>query len=211
MSTPEDLQVAESRDEAMIASVIDEAFLDDPFLAWLMPIDLVGREKRHRFWQLVVESRPDRAHVVATSDGSAAALWHKPKLDEPARAEAQKRNDEQSAQSESLVMQFMKEQLGDLAETRLQGMGKVGEAHPEAPHWYLAAIGTRVAAQGRGRGAALMAPILRDCDTRGIPAYLESSNPRNLPFYFRHGFEAIGELVMPDKAASMTAMWREPR
>jgi len=32
------------------------------------------------------------------------------------------------------------------------------------------------------------------CDEEGLPAYLESSNPRNISLYRRFGFEAVGEI-----------------
>ena len=32
------------------------------------------------------------------------------------------------------------------------------------------------------------------CDDDGLIAYLESSNPRNLSLYERHGFEIIGKI-----------------
>src|SRR3546814_12966763 len=42
-----------------------------------------------------------------------------------------------------------------------------------------------------GHGDALMAYALAQCDCDHAPAYLESSNPRNIPFYQRHGFEQL--------------------
>jgi hypothetical protein len=41
-------------------------------------------------------------------------------------------------------------------------------------------------------------------------AYLESSNPRNIPLYQRHGFEAMGEIQV-GAAPVVTPMIREPR
>jgi hypothetical protein len=35
---------------------------------------------------------------------------------------------------------------------------------------------------------------LRRCDDERLPAYLESTNPRNMPLYKRHGFEVIGAI-----------------
>ena len=59
-------------------------------------------------------------------------------------------------------------------------------------HWYLNGIAARRAARSRGVGARLLEPFLARGDAEGIPIYLESSNPRNLSFYRRYGFEDLG-------------------
>jgi GNAT superfamily N-acetyltransferase len=48
------------------------------------------------------------------------------------------------------------------------------------PHWYLPLIGVDPAHQGKGHGDALMAYALQQCDRDHLPAYLESTNPRNI-------------------------------
>jgi GNAT superfamily N-acetyltransferase len=65
-------------------------------------------------------------------------------------------------------------------------------AHPAYPHWYLPWFGVDAALQGRGLGGRLMAHCLEIVDASHQPAYLETPNPRTIPFYERHGFEAIG-------------------
>jgi GNAT superfamily N-acetyltransferase len=65
---------------------------------------------------------------------------------------------------------------------------------PAKPHWYLPMIGVDPAHQGAGLGAALMTEGLKAVDRDGLIAYLESSNPRNVSLYERHGFEVIGEI-----------------
>jgi hypothetical protein len=70
------------------------------------------------------------------------------------------------------------------------------ERHPDdRSHWYLFIPGTEQAAQGPGMGSALLAQMLAHVDADGMPAYLESSNERNLALYGRHGFEITGEVV----------------
>lgn len=88
---------------------------------------------------------------------------------------------------------------------------KIEEAHPRDPHYYLEFLGTRADRQGHGVGSALLAPMLERCDREGVPAYLESSNPANIPFYARHGFEVSGSFDLPDDWPEFTPMWREPR
>jgi ribosomal protein S18 acetylase RimI-like enzyme len=66
--------------------------------------------------------------------------------------------------------------------------------HPSEPHWYLPLIGVDPAHQGRGHGDALMTHALERCDRDHMPAYLESTNPRNISLYRRHGFEVLGRI-----------------
>jgi ribosomal protein S18 acetylase RimI-like enzyme len=80
----------------------------------------------------------------------------------------------------------------------------------DPPHWYLFILGTEQAAQGRGLGSALLAQMLARVDADRMPAYLESSNERNLAWYGRHGFEVTSELAIPG-GPRIWPMWREPR
>src|SRR5262245_58483124 len=57
---------------------------------------------------------------------------------------------------------------------------QMAQYHPSEPHWYLPLIGVDPAYQGRGHGDALMAYALERCDHDKLPAYLESTNPRNI-------------------------------
>jgi ribosomal protein S18 acetylase RimI-like enzyme len=95
--------------------------------------------------------------------------------------------------------------------TTLRLLALVEAKHPREPHWYLASLGTAVGQQGKGVGGALMRPVLEHCDVEGVPAYLESSKERNLPFYRRHGFEVVEEVALPDDGPTLWTMWREPR
>jgi ribosomal protein S18 acetylase RimI-like enzyme len=66
--------------------------------------------------------------------------------------------------------------------------------HPTEPHWYLPMIGVDPVRQGRGHGSALLDHALRHCDRDHTPAYLESTNPANIPLYERHGFEVLATI-----------------
>jgi GNAT superfamily N-acetyltransferase len=83
--------------------------------------------------------------------------------------------------------------------------------HPHEPHWYLASLGTAVDVQGKGVGSALMDVVTAHCDQEGLPAYLESSKERNVPFYRRHGFEVTQEFHAPGNGPTLWAMWRDPK
>jgi GNAT superfamily N-acetyltransferase len=82
--------------------------------------------------------------------------------------------------------------------------------HPHEPHWYLPLIGVDPAHQGRGYGGALLASSLERCDRDRVPAYLESTNPRNITLYLRHGFEALGTIQV-GTSPPLVPMLRRPR
>lgn len=131
-----------------------------------------------------------------TADGQAAgALWLAPG---------------QHADGEAigaLVAEFAPpEKLMVLAQVGEQ----MGEYHPKEPHWYLSLIGVDPSRQGEGLGAALLQAGLERCDAEGLPAYLESSSPRNVPLYERHGFEVIG-LIKPGDHPGLIPMYRPAR
>jgi GNAT superfamily N-acetyltransferase len=98
------------------------------------------------------------------------------------------------------------EHLDDLLAT----FERMGHSHPEEPHWYLPMIGVEPRAHGRGLGAELMGHAVARCDHEGALAYLESSNPRNISLYLRHGFEVMGEIRI-GAAPLVTPMLRRPR
>jgi ribosomal protein S18 acetylase RimI-like enzyme len=83
-------------------------------------------------------------------------------------------------------------------------------AHPVGRYWYLGVIATVPPSRGRGLGSMLLAQTLRIVDHAALPAYLESTNPRNVSLYERHGFVRTGVIDLPD-GPSLTAMWRDPR
>jgi ribosomal protein S18 acetylase RimI-like enzyme len=87
---------------------------------------------------------------------------------------------------------------------------QVGAHHPAEAHWYLVALGVDPHLQGQGLGSALLRRGLERCDRDGLPAYLESGNPRNRSVYERHGFEILGEILVAD-APPVWPMLRRPK
>lgn len=90
-------------------------------------------------------------------------------------------------------------------------MDVVDKKHPHEPHFYLPMIGIDPPHQGRGLGTALMRPVLERCDRDGIPAYLESSNERNVPLYERNGFRIAEAIGLAKDGPPMWLMWRDPQ
>jgi GNAT superfamily N-acetyltransferase len=86
------------------------------------------------------------------------------------------------------------------------------DAHPrEEPHYYLSLLATDPRQSGHGFGLGLLAANLAAIDEEGMPAYLEASNPANVPLYERHGFRVIGHFDLPDGGPRVHTMWRDAR
>ena len=87
---------------------------------------------------------------------------------------------------------------------------QMGTAHPSATHWYLPWFGVDAALQSQGLGSELMHFCLGIVDEARLPAYLETPNPRNIPFYERHGFTVTGA-AQAGACPPVSFMWREAR
>jgi ribosomal protein S18 acetylase RimI-like enzyme len=84
-------------------------------------------------------------------------------------------------------------------------------AHPSEAHWYLVVLSVRPEAQRRGLGSRLVEPILARADADGLPSYLETSDPANVAFYRRFGFEVTDRaLQLVPGGPTHVAMRRSP-
>lgn len=198
------IRFARPAESGEVAALLARAFADDPVMAWMIP-DAPDRERRiARYFGLAQRQqrpRPGGVRVAATGEGRllAAALWSG-----PGRWRA-------SAVRELAALPHYTRIFG------LRGMPRAGEventmleAHPDAPHWYLPAVGTDPGLQGTGVGTALLRQQLADCDRLGQAAYLESSRDSNVPFYEGLGFRVTGEIRLPRGGPTLWPMWRDP-
>lgn len=192
---------ADRASTTVVAEVLAVAFQDDPVMSWILP------DARRRAAGLPHFFRAAARHLflpagvselARDADGTAvgAALWMPPGA-MPVGAGPQIRA------LPGLLRGFGRragagKQIGDLLERH----------HPAEPHWYLAMIGTTPAARGGGHGHALMRSRLDRVDADGAAAYLESSNPVNVPYYERFGFTVLDEISVPG-GPPLWRMWRD--
>ena len=94
--------------------------------------------------------------------------------------------------------------------TAINMLQTMSKKHPTEPHWYLALIGVDPTFQGKGIGNVLLRKRLDDCDSSGLPVYLETQKPENVPYYQRFGF-VIRDTIVTKGCPTLWTMWREPR
>jgi len=82
--------------------------------------------------------------------------------------------------------------------------------HPEYDHFLIWMFAVAPEHQRAGLGRRLMSKALARADAEQVPAYLWTGNPDNLPYYRSHGYEVIGESLIPGGATTWY-MERPPR
>jgi GNAT superfamily N-acetyltransferase len=193
---------ATRRDLGALSRTLGLAFYDDPVMTWMLPDDDLRRRKLHKlFASLTRHHHLARGGVEVAPHGDGiggAALWDPPGQWRPSRL------------SELRAMPGLLMAFGSALQRGLVVEEMMKEVHPEEPHWYLAIIGSDPNVRGKGYGQALMRSRLDRCDAEHAPAYLESSNPDNVPYYQRFGFEVTGEIAVPD-GPTLIPMWRPAR
>ena len=173
------IKPATATDQDAAIAVLTLAFSTDPMARWSMSDPAKYLTVFPKLAKAFGGSAFEKGTAYIADHFSGAALWLPPgaKSDEET---LKKIFDENTGDSIKEDMQVIFEQMEKF--------------HPTEPHWYLPMIGVDPSQQGSGIGSALMTEALKAVDRDGVIAYLESSNPKNLTLYQRHGFEVIGEI-----------------
>jgi GNAT superfamily N-acetyltransferase len=188
------LQGATPEDRARALATLVSAFRKDPVERWLYPNERDYDQFFPTFLAAFGGTAFDHDSVWRSADFAAVALWLPPGV-EP--------------DGDEIVRVLMTTVNEARHADTMAALEQMDAAHPRHPHWYLPWFGVEASAQGSGLGATLMRDCLRAVDVTGLPAYLETPNPRNISFYERHGFRVTGSTHTPD-CPVITFMQREP-
>ena len=179
-----------------VAAMMARAFYDDPLQVWVVPDDETRLDTLCRLFTAETEVGEPQDAYTDTARAS-AAFWLAPGTTfVPATTSGN--------------IDALKQLLADGFDRMKFAMDAMVAAHPSTTHWYLEGLGTDPTRQREGRASATMRPILDVCDRDGIPAYLEATKERNVPFYERRGFRVTGTIDVPGGGPRLWTMWRDP-
>ena len=201
MTGKPDGRAATGDDVRAVATCLTSAFYEDPVWGlWAFP-DEASRAQRlfelMRFFTLAGVRHP---WLRMTDGGEAVALWLPPGVPEF--------TPEEEIAFGLLLESLFGERAGELA-----ALFEQFDAHHAGctePHYYLSLWATHRDHAGHGLGTALIRENLARIDSERMPAYLESTNPANIPRYEAAGFRRRGEFG-PQDGPVITTMWREAR
>lgn len=173
-------------DVPSMADVLARAFANGPVTIWHVPDDDLRTDVMREFFAVGLEHVFLRHGAVYTTRGEIAGccIWLPPG--------AETIRDEET----SLFDQACERIFRDFPRT-FELFTIMDQIHPTEPRFYLPFVGVDPTQQGRGIGAALVAPVLAECDRNEIVAYLEADE-RSRPFHESNGFRVIRNVRLPN-------------
>ena len=189
------IDAATETHRSRVLQTITLGFAGDPVARWIWPEPDTYLQSMPKFADAFGGAAFDHGTAYVVDTYKAASLWLPPG----------------TTSDEDRINEIFAATVRPEIAHDLEGMfEQMGRYHPSDQQcWYLPMIAADPAHIGRGLGAAILKHVLRECDGNGHIAYLESSNPRSISLYQRHGFEILGKIVAGD-APPMFPMLREP-
>jgi len=187
-------KVASAEQDNAVSAIV-KAFSADRAARWMYPESQQYREHFQSFVKAFAGSAFEHGSADIVDGYLAAALWLPPGIhpDEEAMGKLIRSTVLESDQANVFAL--------------FQEMDRY---HPAEPHWYLPMIGVDPAQQRKGYGSALLQHALARCDRDNKFAYLESTSPRSVQLYQRHGFELLGTIQV-GTSPQLFPMLRKPR
>lgn len=186
--------------DAIVATLV-ASHLDHAWEVWALPED--GRAERLAvlFRTALTTIGQPHGQVFTTDRCESVAVWV------PADADQRLSADDLQA-----LVASSTEAYGERAAMVAEASAVIASAATPPARWYLATMGTRPERQRRGLGESVLQPMLRTLDKRGEGARLETSDPANVAWYRKFGFEVLDELAdLPHGAPTTWVMFRPPR
>lgn len=189
------LRTATGADAQRCLAVLTLAFGSDPLFRWLWPDPQHYLEGFPRYAGALGGGALDHGTAHYAEGFSGVALWLPPGV----------------APDQAVLERVIQDTVAEERKGPLFAMvEQMGAFHPREAHWYLPLTGVDPAHQGKGIGSALLSQGLSTSDGQMLPAYLEATSPRNIRFYKRHGFEALGSIQRVD-SPPVVPMRRNPK
>ena len=182
-------------DKERLLQTLVLGFAADPVARWVTPRACDYLKDRTASFDAFGGKAFAHGSAFVANDGEALALWLPPGIEPD--------GERMFAILAGILPPARLAELGEF-------FGQVEQYHPNEPYWYLPVLAADPAHQGKGLGTALMRAALERVDADGTAAFLETGTPRNVEFYKRFGFEALGEVSMPG-SPTLTPMLRRAR
>ena len=174
--SPLAIEPVDRADQREVIATLVSAFIADPVERWLYPRPSAYLTQFPAFVAAFGGEAFDSQTVWSLDEFAAVAMWLPPGAEPDGNA---------------IVAALSGSVSADKHAEAFSVLEQMDAAHPKDPHWYLPWLGVDPARQGAGLGSDLLEQCLDRVDADHDRAFLETPNPRTVPFYERHGFRVI--------------------
>jgi hypothetical protein len=182
-----------------MVNVISRAFDRDPVFNWIVKQDHRREERIRHIIETSLKIVLPFAEVYTTKEKKGFALWVPPYHHRPS-----------AAQTFNLMKMFVQTSGPRRLMEMLHLFRSLQNQYPEEPFCHLLYLAVDPEDQGKGMGTSLLLPVLAECSTNNILAYLENSNENNLSLYQKSGFCSFNEWQLPKNGPTIWFMKRDP-
>ena len=179
-----------------LARLLGRSFVDDPMIVWPTgpdQLDLVTE-----IFRALNRAYAGRGWLWEAGAGEGVAAWAP-----PGHADDMMEVDRAIRPMLEALGTRHREVWGELWEW-------IAERFPPEPFWYLDYIAVDARRRGSGLGTALIEHGLAFARRDGAPAFLETSRPRNVPYYEHRGFRTYLDEDAPDGGPHIWFMRYDP-
>lgn len=181
-------------DQPRVIATLVSAFVADPVERWLYP-EAFAYLTQFPAFVAALGGKASENQTAWSLDGFAAvAMWLPPGAE---------------ADADAIVTALTEAVSADKHADMFAVLEQMDAAHPKEPDWYLPWLGVDCARQGAGVGSDLLWQCLVRIEADHTPAFLETPNPRTVPFYERHGFR-VTSVSQAGTCPPVTSMLRAP-
>jgi ribosomal protein S18 acetylase RimI-like enzyme len=162
--------------DAVVATVV-AAFAQDPAFRYFFQDDDTFATEAATLAGTLFDARVGFGTVWTTEDVTALSMWVPPRV-------------------EAAIHDPTPLGVSAEARARIDRYDAAVHGHlPDEPHWYLGVLATHPDHAGRRLGRAMIEPGLERAVADGLPAVLETTNPRNVELYRRAGWTVEAEIT----------------
>jgi len=189
-----------AEDIPVLVPLLAKSFAAQPLTRWMLGDDERALRRGERVLKLDFENAFQYNLMFTTTGLQGAALWHPP--------------DRTQTAWQGVMWLLKLIQIVGISRNlpaQLESFWKLEKLFPRIPNYYLSMLAVAAPFQGQGIGSALLQPVLKICDARGIIAYTVTDMEPNVVFYQKQGFRVKDVIPIPRACLKAWTMSREPQ
>jgi GNAT superfamily N-acetyltransferase len=192
-------------DVEQAASVISQAFMDDPLCTFMLPFKQTRVKTLYKFFRAYGEVNIKNSRGYGSGEPlQGVVYWNFPN------------QADLSINVKSLTLflplLFTLYPIGYFrAKKIIQQTDELHKQYASEPHFYLDNLGVLPTARGKGVSSKLIRPILEMADLQQRIAYTDTVTRSNVALYEHFGFQCVAEARIPGTNVTVWALRRSPK